>query len=61
MKYKKFLEIINGSKSFKFEDGEHGSTILVLTNYYSGETIKLDLALLSEKSINKILIVDGDK
>ena len=52
-----FQSILHNSKQFKFEYG----TILVLTHYRTGETIKLDLALLNEDMLEKIIInEDGD-
>lgn len=41
-----FKQILNGSKEYKFEYGVNGMTVLVLTNYYTGEKLKLDLSVL---------------
>lgn len=45
-KIKLFKSILNGSKQYEFDYGVNGMTVLVLTNYYTGEEIKLDLSVL---------------
>lgn len=58
---KKFQEILRGSKQFSFEEGENGNTILILTGYYTGETIKLDLANLTEEMLEEIIVEEGEE
>lgn len=43
---RKFKTILNGSKQYEFTYGVNGMTILEITNYWSGESIKLDLSVL---------------
>lgn len=52
------LSIIGGSKLFSFESGENGNTILVITGYSSGKTLKLDLANLTDSMLNELQIED---
>lgn len=53
--FKTFTEVLQGSKCYEFN-----GTILTLTGYYSGRQIKLDLSLLDEETLEK-LIVDEDE
>lgn len=57
----KLQQILKGSKEFKFEQGDNGKTILKLTSYNTGETIKLDLAKLTEEMIEEIIVVAGEE
>lgn len=50
--YDKFISILNNSKTFEFENG----TTLVLTDYHTGEKIKLDLTNLDEDAFNSMVI-----
>lgn len=52
------LSIIRGSKLFSFESGENGSTILVITGYRSGKTLKLDLANITNSMLNELQVED---
>ena len=55
------LSIIRESKSFEFEDGEHGPTVLVIRNYYSGEALRLDLAYIDEEILEALQVEDYDE
>ena len=50
------LRIINGSKQFKFEYGDNGSTVLVITSYHTGEELRLDLANITEDILDELQI-----
>lgn len=39
-------KILNGSKRYEFKYGVNGMTVLEIQNYYTGESIKLDLSVL---------------
>lgn len=49
--------LIESSKRFDFEDGPNGTTILTITNYYSGEKLFLDLAKIDEETLEKLQVV----
>lgn len=54
---KEVLNIINGSKSYEFEYNEVGrSTVLVITDYYTSKSVKLDLSLLNEEMLEALQI-----
>lgn len=46
---RKALQIINGSKEYKFE-----GTILTVKNYYTGQAIELDLGKLTEEILEEL-------
>lgn len=48
--------IINGSKQFNFEYGDNGATVLVITGYYTGETLRLDLGNLTEETLDELQV-----
>lgn len=50
------LGIIRGSKQFNFEYGDNGSTVLVITSYYTGEELRLDLANITEDILEELQI-----
>lgn len=50
-----FRRVVNGSKQFTFE-----GSVLVLTDYYTGERTKIDLALIDEDVFNEIVVDDED-
>ena len=47
------LRIINGSKQYKFN-----GSILEITGYYTGETIRLDLSLLDDEMLETLQVED---
>lgn len=47
------LRIINGSKQFSFN-----GSILEITGYYTGETIRLDLSLLDDEMLETLQAED---
>lgn len=53
-KYEIFKDILNGSKEFTFDDDNN----LVITGYYSGESITLNLDELDEDAFEQILVED---
>lgn len=50
------LRIISGGKRFDFEDGENGSTVLVISDYWSGEELRLDLSKLTEETLDELQV-----
>lgn len=50
------LRIISGGKRFDFEDGENGSTVLVISDYWSGEELRLDLAKLTGETLAELQV-----
>lgn len=50
------LDIIRGGKNFEFEYGENGSTVLVITGYYTGSTLRLDLANIDEDILDTLQV-----
>ena len=55
MEIRQFLKIINGSKEFRF----YGS-VLEVKGYYTGETVKLDLARIDEEMLDQLIFNDED-
>lgn len=49
MELRKAMEIIRGSKQFTFE-----GSVLEITGYYTGDTIKLDLGKLTEEMLEEL-------
>lgn len=54
-------QILNGSKQYEFEYGENGMTVLKVSNYYTGESIKLDLYHLDEEMLENIMVEDYEE
>lgn len=54
--YDDFIEILNSSKEFKFEN----SKVLVLRQYYGNLEVKLDLSKITEDMFRKI-VYDPEK
>ena len=50
------LDIIRGSKQFDFEYGGNGSTVLVITGYYTGERLRLDLANIDDEILDTLQV-----
>lgn len=48
-KMDELCKILVGSKEYKFEYGDYGMTVLKLTNYNTGATVKIDLGKLVEE------------
>lgn len=55
------LGIINGSKQFKFESGDNGRTVLLITSYNTGEELRLDLANITEDILNELQIEENNE
>ena len=56
--------ILSGSKRFNFEYGDYGMTVLELTNYYTGASVKIDLGKLMEEHpdiMEEIIVEDSDE
>jgi hypothetical protein len=51
MNYKEFLNIITGSKRFRFD-----GTVLEIAEYYTGNTISLDLSRITEEMLEELII-----
>ena len=47
--------ILRSSKTYKFE-----GDVLTLTHYYTGESVKLDLSLLSPETVEAIIVTNED-
>lgn len=47
----RFKKIINGSKSFRMEN-----TILIITSYYTGESIAIDLESINEEMLKDLIV-----
>lgn len=54
--YNIFQDTIYGSKEFSFEYGDNGNTVLELTNYRSGDSVYIDLSLISKEVFNSIVV-----
>lgn len=52
---KTLRKIIGGSIEYSFS-----GTILKITSYYTGESIKLDLSLINEEILKEIIAKDDD-
>jgi hypothetical protein len=54
--------ILIGSKRFNFEYGDYGMTVLELTNYNTGATVKIDLGKLMEEypDVMEDIIIEQD-
>ena len=52
--------ILNNSKEYKFEYGDYGMSVLKLTNYNTGATVKIDLGKLMEEypEVMEEIIID---
>lgn len=59
--FEQAMNIIQGSKRYEFEDGMFGPTVLVITDYYSGERLSLDLANLDEETLELLQVEDFDE
>lgn len=62
-KLDELIRILNGSKEYKFEYGNYGMSVLKLTNYRTGATVKLDLGLLVEEHpeiVEEIIVEDEE-
>lgn len=57
---KELNDILYNSKQYKFEDGENGATVLKITGYYNGKSIKLDLSKLTEETLKEIIVEDDE-
>lgn len=55
MEFEKFTNLLFESKQYKFD-----GSILEITGYYTGNTVKLDLSLLPE-DVYQELIVDDEE
>lgn len=48
-KLDELCRILNGSKEYSFEYGDYGMSVLKLTNYNTGATVRIDLGKLVEE------------
>ena len=55
MDFTRFQRLLNSSKTYEFED-----TVLIITDYRTGETVRLDLSQLDEETYNEIVCEDED-
>lgn len=51
----KAMQIIHGSKQFEFD-----GSVLIITSYYTGERLRLDLGNLDEEMLEALTPDDGD-
>ena len=56
LSYEEAMKIIRGSKAYEFIT----DTILEITNYHTGESIKLDLDCLTEEMLEELQVEDDD-
>jgi hypothetical protein len=49
------MQIIHGSKQFEFD-----GSVLIITSYYTGERLRLDLGNLDEEMLEALTPDDGD-
>ena len=56
------MSILNSSKQFKFEYNEDSGrpTVLAVTDYYTGESVKLDLSRLTPEMLDELQIEDSE-
>ena len=57
-------KILHGSKEFKFEYSDYGFGVLVLTNYNTGATVRIDLCKLYEEHpevVEEIIVNEEDE
>lgn len=55
------MRILGGSKRFDFECNENSySCILVVSNYHSGEEVRLDLSKLDNEMLEALQVEDND-
>lgn len=50
------LHILRGSKEYEFN-----GTVLTITPYYGGESVKLDLSLINEEMLETLIVEDDDE
>lgn len=50
------LHIIHASKRYEFVDGENGATVLVITDYNTGEELRLDLSRMDEETLDTLQV-----
>lgn len=55
MKYDKFLQLLQSSKQFNFN-----GNVLEITDYYTGDSVKLDLSLIPEEVFEEMVAEDED-
>ncbi len=55
MDFTRFQRLLNSSKTYEFED-----TVLIISDYRTGETVRLDLSQLDEETYNEIVCEDED-
>lgn len=56
--------ILSGSKQYKFDYGDYGMSVLILTGYYSGKQVSLDLGKLLQdypEVVEDILVTDEEE
>lgn len=55
------LRILSGSKSYDFEYNENGQmSVLSVTDYYTRDTVKLDLSRLTLEMLEELQVEDND-
>ena len=55
MKHDKFLQLLFKSKQYQFD-----GSVLEITDYYTGESVKLDLSLLPEDVFEEMVAEDEE-
>ena len=58
MNINEFQKVIRGSKVFDFEG--YNLEILKITNYRTGETVKIDLSGITQDILDDLLVTDED-
>ena len=56
MDMRTFRRIVNGSKRYEFDSG----MILTVTDYMTGDSVKLDLSCLTEEMLEELIVEDDE-
>lgn len=59
MNINEFQNVIRGSKVFDFEG--YNLEILKITNYRTGETVKIDLSGITQEILDELLVTDDEE
>ena len=55
------MYILSGSKRYEFGYNENGQmSVLTVTNYYSGESVSLDLSRLTPEMLDELQVEDSN-
>lgn len=55
------MRILGGSKQYEFQYNEDGyPSVLIITSYYSGEQVKLDLSRLTPDMLDELQVKENE-